>query len=368
LLLVAACCLGGAFLAVSAPATEPRPLAGTVVGVAGGTLDVRLASGTRERVRILGVAVPGAGACFAEDARAEIGRLALGRRVSVVGDRARPARDRSGRLVAYVGLPGGVDLGRRLIDGGYAQVDLRGGFGRFLSYVPVQQLSERTNSGLWGACAADLAVTLDAPATAAAGQQVTYTATIANAGPLPARRPVLELRPPAGTALVAAASESGACTRRDWLGRCSLRSIAPEASVTATFVVEVREPGTVSTRALVRLAGCALAACGRVAVHDADLRDDESAALTVVQAAAPAPAPTPTPAPGPAQPPPPTPPPPGAACHPSYPDACIPPPPPDLDCADIPYRDFYVRRDIPDADPHILDGNEDGVGCQFDDY
>ncbi len=31
-----------------------------------------------------------------------------------------------------------------------------------------------------------------------------------------------------------------------------------------------------------------------------------------------------------------------ANCAPSYPDVCIPPPPPDLDCKDIPYRNFRV--------------------------
>jgi micrococcal nuclease len=39
---------------------------------------------------------------------------------------------------------------------------------------------------------------------------------------------------------------------------------------------------------------------------------------------------------------------------------CIPPPPPDLDCADVPYRAFAVRG----ADPHRFDGNHDGVGCE----
>ncbi|MBI2873159.1 MAG: thermonuclease family protein [Chloroflexi bacterium] len=47
-------------------------------------------------------------------------------------------------------------------------------------------------------------------------------------------------------------------------------------------------------------------------------------------------------------------------CDPAYPDVCIPSPPPDLDCADIPYRRFRV---LP-PDPHRLDANKDGVGCQ----
>ena len=40
-------------------------------------------------------------------------------------------------------------------------------------------------------------------------------------------------------------------------------------------------------------------------------------------------------------------------CHPSYPTVCIPPAPPDLDCADIPYRRFKVIG----ADPHRFDGD-----------
>ncbi|PZN06285.1 thermonuclease family protein [Thermaerobacter composti] len=48
-------------------------------------------------------------------------------------------------------------------------------------------------------------------------------------------------------------------------------------------------------------------------------------------------------------------------CDPAYPDVCIPSPPPDLDCGDIPYRDFRV---LP-PDPHRLDGwDRDGVGCE----
>jgi hypothetical protein len=47
-------------------------------------------------------------------------------------------------------------------------------------------------------------------------------------------------------------------------------------------------------------------------------------------------------------------------CDPSYPTVCIPPPPPDLDCKDIPYRRFQV---IP-PDPHRFDGDHDGVGCE----
>ena len=47
-------------------------------------------------------------------------------------------------------------------------------------------------------------------------------------------------------------------------------------------------------------------------------------------------------------------------CHPSYPTVCIPPPPPDLDCGDVTFRNFRVVG----ADPHRFDGDKDGVGCE----
>jgi len=53
-----------------------------------------------------------------------------------------------------------------------------------------------------------------------------------------------------------------------------------------------------------------------------------------------------------------------SACDPSYPTVCIAPAPPDLDCGDIPYRNFPV---LP-PDPHHFDGGRnfapDGIGCE----
>lgn len=47
-------------------------------------------------------------------------------------------------------------------------------------------------------------------------------------------------------------------------------------------------------------------------------------------------------------------------CDPSYPDFCIPPPPPDLDCADVQGDNFRVQG----SDPHGFDADGDGVGCE----
>jgi hypothetical protein len=54
----------------------------------------------------------------------------------------------------------------------------------------------------------------------------------------------------------------------------------------------------------------------------------------------------------------------GGNCAASYPGECIAPPPPDLDCADIPYRDFRVLRNVPYPDPHRFDADHDGIGCE----
>ena len=50
----------------------------------------------------------------------------------------------------------------------------------------------------------------------------------------------------------------------------------------------------------------------------------------------------------------------GSSCDPSYPGVCIAPPPPDLDCADVPYSRFAVRG----SDPHHFDVDGDGIGCE----
>jgi len=48
------------------------------------------------------------------------------------------------------------------------------------------------------------------------------------------------------------------------------------------------------------------------------------------------------------------------SCDPSYPDVCIAPYPPDLDCGEIGYSNFRVVG----SDPHGFDGDNDGIGCE----
>ena len=48
-------------------------------------------------------------------------------------------------------------------------------------------------------------------------------------------------------------------------------------------------------------------------------------------------------------------------CDPSYPDFCIPPPPPDLDCRHVDPFNFGFR--VLPPDPHGFDVDNDGVAC-----
>lgn len=56
-------------------------------------------------------------------------------------------------------------------------------------------------------------------------------------------------------------------------------------------------------------------------------------------------------------------PPPNGKCDPNYTGACVPPFPPDLDCADLRALGLAPVRSI-GSDPHGLDGDGDGVGCE----
>jgi endonuclease YncB( thermonuclease family) len=96
---------------------------GTVTHIVDGdTLDVRLTSGKTERIRLIGIDTPERGVCYFSQATARARQLAMSKQVVLRGDPTQDTRDRYGRLLAYVWLPGGKDLGYQLISGGFAKV------------------------------------------------------------------------------------------------------------------------------------------------------------------------------------------------------------------------------------------------------
>jgi micrococcal nuclease len=57
-------------------------------------------------------------------------------------------------------------------------------------------------------------------------------------------------------------------------------------------------------------------------------------------------------------------PPSAGGCDASYGGACVPPPPPDLDCDDLRSRGLDLPVLVRGRDPHRLDGDGDGYGCE----
>jgi endonuclease YncB( thermonuclease family) len=55
---------------------------------------------------------------------------------------------------------------------------------------------------------------------------------------------------------------------------------------------------------------------------------------------------------------------PSGKCDPNYAGACVPPYPPDLDCADLRALGLSLPVRVVGSDPHRLDGDGDGWGCE----
>jgi endonuclease YncB( thermonuclease family) len=127
---------------------------GTVTHVVDGdTLDVRLTSGKTERIRLIGIDTPERGVCFSARATARARELALSKAVVLRGDATQDTRDRYGRLLAYVWIPGGKDLGFQLIAGGFAKTYVyRNAFERLSAYRNAEASAKSASAGRWQAC------------------------------------------------------------------------------------------------------------------------------------------------------------------------------------------------------------------------
>jgi len=336
---------GAATVTATASKTATPKTTGTVTQVlSGDTVLARVKSGKKTRtarVRIIGVVAPAGSSCFANESTAQTRELAVGQRVSLVGDLKRGA---------YVTLPGGADLGAALLARGAVQVDEWGAqSSRFATYVPLQEAAERAGAGMWGACAADVGVSMTGPRSGFPGDYLTYTASVTNAGPLSA--PVrVELRPGNyAKQIFSVKSDLGTCTSKGWVAYCTLDGMAAGSTATIAVVIRPTGPGALSARVTATVVGCITAQCGNAALQDPNLGNDRAAQPTIIPGGVYGQ--------------------PGHECDPSYPTVCIPPPPPQINCADIaPIKSFPVRRDVAVPDPHHLDGNGDGIACQGDDY
>src|SRR5215207_9644519 len=115
-----------------------------------------------------------------------------------------------------------------------------------------------------------------------------------------------------------------ASTRTVTLSCTTTGALGVGSSFTVTAVVQPLAAGTLTSTASI-VAG----ATGAVPV-DPNPANDSAIATTVVTGTSP---------------------PPPTNCHPSYPTVCTPPPPPDLDCGQIPHRNFQVIYTVPNLIP-----------------
>lgn len=248
--------------ALGAPAGENGrfTLRGKVVRVPDAdTIHVRLQSGRREVVRLIGVDAPESTQCFAAATTARGRALASGKRVRLLGDPTQPTRDRLDRLLAYVVFEKGGDYGRLLLVGGHAEVVVGNPpFQRVTDYRRAEAQARSAGRGLWTRCRAraDLSVTIaDVPDPVARGADLTYTITAANGGPTPARSTVISSELDPGVQFVLAVVSGGRCDRRDSVVECAVAAeLAPGASVAATIVVRPVAAGSVANAVQVRSA------------------------------------------------------------------------------------------------------------------
>jgi hypothetical protein len=226
--------------------------------------------------------------------------LALGKSVALIGDRTQAKRDRYKRLLAYVTLPGGSDLGRRLLATGYARVYVFGGrpFTRVGTYRSAEKNARAKRFGLWGNCSAQAVVP---------------------APPPPPTTTVLPLVP----------------TSPVTTGTTTATTTTTAATTTATGTTTTTPPPPSY-------------ACSNGIDDDGDGKIDFPADLGCLSSSDTDETDTPPP----------------SNCHASYPDFCISPPPPDKNCDDFSQKNFRVLHNVADPDPHRLDGNQDGRGCE----
>jgi len=144
--------------------------------VDGDTVDVRLAGGKSERVRLIGIDAAERGACFAAPAAERVRQLALSKPVVLRGDRTQDTRDRFGRLLAYVWIPGGRDLGYQLVAGGFAKVYVyQVPFQRLSAYRTAESRAKSAVTGAWKACGARIRPIVPSPPSPAGNCHPNYT-------------------------------------------------------------------------------------------------------------------------------------------------------------------------------------------------
>jgi micrococcal nuclease len=137
------------------PAEPARVLYPVVKVVDGDTLDVTIASSTA-RIGLLGVsATESAGSgktveCFGREAAAHLQDLLTGKQVALESDPTQADKDVHGRLLRYVYLADGQDVGRAMVSDGYAyEYTYDKPYARQSDYKAAEAAARSALLGLW---------------------------------------------------------------------------------------------------------------------------------------------------------------------------------------------------------------------------
>ena len=133
----------------------PQVESGRVVWVADGdTITVRI-SGAKEKVRLVGIDTPElddtrpAWQALAHEARAHVRARLRGRTVALERNPLGDDRDKFGRLLRYVVLDDGTDIGEEMIREGYARAYTRFPFSRRAKYEAAEREARNAGRGRW---------------------------------------------------------------------------------------------------------------------------------------------------------------------------------------------------------------------------
>lgn len=130
----------------------------TVINVIDGdTIDIDIPDGRygQTRIRLLGIDTPETNSeqfgvmYFGPQAAEFTKKLSLQKPVTVYLDNPNPTRDKYGRLLAYVKLPGDRFLNEVLLTEGYAYADLRFRHSLYNKYKQLQAAARSGQKGLW---------------------------------------------------------------------------------------------------------------------------------------------------------------------------------------------------------------------------
>lgn len=137
-----------------------------VTGVDSGDTIRAAIDGREQVIRIAGLDAPSGSQCFGSQSSAKVREFLTNKWIQLEQDEAIGERDRAGNILAYVWFDDGTDLGRRLIEEGYANASTSL-YIKNVQYQETQAYSKSKSYGLWSdsTCKGQRTLTSTAAAT-----------------------------------------------------------------------------------------------------------------------------------------------------------------------------------------------------------